>query len=71
MVAKCERKVNKSIRSIAVNRAQTKRERPDSINGQWLPTSILQQSVKFSGSQVISGDIATGLRISTTHELRD
>jgi len=41
------------------------------LMGQRLPTSILQQSVKFSGSQVVSGDESTRLSVSATRELPD
>src|SRR5712664_273949 len=44
-------------------------ECPDTIDGQRLAACILQQSVKFSGSQVISGNESARLRISATRKL--
>src|SRR6266436_2990348 len=44
-------------------------ERPDAIDGQRLPACILQQSVEFSGSQIVSGDEAARLRGAAAREL--
>src|SRR5258707_6509018 len=57
---------------IAVGRAYISRaECPDAIDGQGLLAGILQQSVKFPGSQVVGGDEATGLRVAGSRELPD
>src|SRR4029077_8568322 len=44
-------------------------EGPDAIDGQRLPACILQQSIKFTRSQIVRSDEATGLGVSSTCEL--
>src|SRR6476660_1735419 len=57
---------------IVISRTDISRAQgPDAIDGQRLSTCILEQSVKFPGSQVIGGDEAAGLGISATGELPD
>src|ERR1700676_910013 len=50
-----------------VSRAQG----PDAVDGKRFPGCILEQSVKFSGSHVVSTDEAAGLGIPSTGELPD
>src|SRR5258708_18068382 len=55
---------------IAVGRADIPwAERPNAIDGQRLPGAILQKSVKFSWSQVIGPNEATGLGVTGSPEL--
>src|SRR4029077_4119223 len=57
---------------IAVSRTNIPRaEGPDAIDGQRLPACILQQSIKFTRSQIVRSDEATGLGVSSTCELPD
>src|SRR5258708_23301170 len=58
--------------SIAVISTDISRaECPDAIDGQRLPAGILQQSVKFSGSQIVGGNESARLSISPTRKLPD
>src|SRR6266850_1894604 len=57
---------------IAVGRADIPwAERPNAIDGQRLPGAILQKSVKFSRSQVVGCNEATGLGVTASRELPD
>src|SRR5258705_9813305 len=57
---------------IVVRRANIARaEGPDAIDGERLPACILQQSVKLSGSEVVSGDEAAGFADTSTRKLPD
>jgi hypothetical protein len=57
---------------IIIVRADISRaECPDAIDGYRLPANILQQSVKFSSSQVVSGDKPARLGVPATRELPD
>src|SRR5437660_611817 len=46
-------------------------ERQDAVDGEWLPTGVLQQPIEFSGSQIICGDESARLSVSPTSELPD
>src|SRR5262249_26028244 len=46
-------------------------DRPDAIDRQRLPVSILEQPIKLSRSEIVGGNEATGLRISAASELSD
>src|SRR5436309_1963997 len=59
-------------RNIAIAWADVARaERPNAVDGEWLPAAILEKSVKFSGSQIICGDESARLSVSPTSELPD
>src|SRR5439155_24523548 len=46
-------------------------EGPNAIDGQRLSACILEQSVKFPGGYIVSGDEPAGLGIAATRELGD
>src|SRR6266404_942761 len=59
-------------RSIAIGWADVARaERPDAVDGEWLPAGVLQQPIEFSGSEIVCSNEAARLSVSATSELPD